>query len=135
VSALPAIRIAGLSKRFGTQTVLDGIDLDIAPGELFIVMGLSGTGKSVLLKHLIRLHNPDAGRIEVDGEDLAAMDEAAVIAYLKRVGMVFQHAALFDSMSAGDNVAFPLREQGDRSEVQICERVGFLLDKVRLGGA
>lgn len=130
----PAIRLVGLTKRFGTQTVLDGIDLDIARGELFVLMGLSGTGKSVLLKHLIRLHTPDAGRVEIEGEDLASKDERALIAYLKRVGMVFQHAALFDSMSAGDNIAFPLREQGDRSPAEIRERVDFLLDKVRLRG-
>lgn len=131
----PAIAIDGLCKRFGSQVVLDKLSFEIQPGELFIVMGLSGTGKSVTLKHLLRLIEPDAGSIRIDGQDLQQMSEAELVAYLKRVGMVFQNSALFDSMSSGDNVAFPLREHGQFSDAEIDARVDEMLRRVRLSHA
>lgn len=129
-----SIVIEGLVKRFGDQTVLDGLDVAIEPGEMFILMGLSGTGKSVTLKHLLRLIEPDAGRILIDGEDLAQMTPARLGDYLCRTGTVFQYAALFDSMTAADNIAFPLREHTDRSEADIAATVEDLLRRVQLEG-
>lgn len=131
----PAIVIQGLCKRFGAQIVLDQLNLEVQRGELFIVMGLSGTGKSVTLKHLLRLIEPDAGNIYIDGQNLQQMNEAELVAYLKRVGMVFQNSALFDSMSSGENIAFPLREHGQLSARQIEQRVDEMLQRVRLAHA
>lgn len=127
-----AIAIDGLCKKFGTLQVLDGLSFSIERGEMFIVMGLSGTGKSVTLKHLLRLIEPDAGTIAIDGQDLFAMDENELVGYLKRTGTVFQNSALFDSFSTGDNVAFPLREHTDLSEAEIADRVDDYLRRVRL---
>lgn len=130
-----AIRIAGLGKRFGTQTVLEGIDLDVRKGEIFAVMGLSGSGKSVLVKHLVGLHTIDEGDILIEGVSLKSMSPEARLAYLRRIGMVFQHAALFDSLTTGENVAFPLRERGEKDEAKIAARVAEMLAAVGLEGA
>lgn len=130
-----AIRIAGLSKRFGAQTVLEGIDLDVRKGEIFAVMGLSGSGKSVLVKHLVGLHSIDEGDILIEGVSLKNMSPEARLAYLRRIGMVFQHAALFDSLTTGENVAFPLRERGEKDEAKIAARVTEMLAAVGLEGA
>ncbi len=104
------MRTEGLHKRFGDNHVLQGISLDFPLGTTTVILGGSGSGKSVLMKHLIGLLHPDEGRVTVDGEDLAGVKGEALTRLRSKFGMVFQWAALFDSMTVLDNVAFPLRE-------------------------
>jgi phospholipid/cholesterol/gamma-HCH transport system ATP-binding protein len=129
------IRIRGLSKRLGKKQVLDGLDLEIPTGETWVVIGRSGTGKSVLLKHIIGLMKPDAGSIEIDGDDIAAMNESQINEVRKRFGMLFQSSALFDSLNVGDNVGLALREHRLMPEDKIRERVAERLDWVGLAGS
>ena len=117
------IRIQGLRKSFGGQPVLQGVDLDVATGEIMIIIGRSGGGKSVLLKHLLGLLRPDAGAVLVDGVDITKLRGPALEAVRRRYGVVFQGGALFDSMSVFDNVAFPLREKTNLSARDIAQRV------------
>ncbi len=129
----PKIRLEGVEKSFGSKRVLAGIDLDIERGESMVLIGGSGTGKSVLLKHMIGLLHPDAGRVLVDGQDLAQLDYREITDFRRRFGMAFQEGALFDSMSVHDNIAFPLRRAGwKRGEVE--DRVDRCLELVRLQG-
>jgi phospholipid/cholesterol/gamma-HCH transport system ATP-binding protein len=114
--------------------VLDGVDLDIASGESIVVMGRSGVGKSVLLKHIVRLMEPDSGTIEVDGDDITVMKEKELNAVRRRFGMLFQGAALFDSLTVGENVALPLREHLRWEEPRIRDRVRERLEWVGLSG-
>lgn len=134
MAAAPFIRIRGLVQRFGEREVLRGVDLDIHHGETIALLGGSGAGKSVLLKHLPGLLHPAAGRVEVDGVDISAMSERELGPVRNKVGMMFQNGALFDSLSVGENVAFPLRERGLTDEEELRGRVGRALDIVRLGG-
>ena len=117
------IRVQGLHKRFGPQEVLRGVDLDIATGEIMVVIGRSGGGKSVLLRHMIGLLRPDAGAVLVDGTDITRLRGRALDRVRERYGVVFQGGALFDSMSVWDNVAFPLREKSRLSAAEIQGRV------------
>lgn len=128
------IAIRGLRKRLGGRWVLDGVDLDIPDGKTVVVMGRSGTGKSVLLKHVIGLMQPDAGQIEVDGEPIVGLGEGELNRVRKRFGMLFQGAALFDSLSVGENVALPLREHTKLPDAEIRRRVAERLDWVGLEG-
>ena len=98
-----------LEKRFGEQTVLDGMSFRIENGESVAIIGRSGCGKSVLLKHLIGLLKPDAGEVLIDGENIVPMDERQLLRVRRKFGMLFQGAALFDSMTVAENVAFALR--------------------------
>lgn len=107
-SEVPKIRIRGLKKAFGTNVVLNGVDLDIARGESLVVIGGSGTGKSVLLKCILGLLAPDAGSIEVDGEETVGLPERDMDRVRRKFGMLFQSAALFDSLPVWENVAFGL---------------------------
>ena len=129
------IRIRGLSKRLGKKQVLSGLDLEIPTGETWVIIGRSGTGKSVLLKHIVGLMKPDQGSIEIDGDDIATMKEAEVNEVRKRFGMLFQGAALFDSLNVGDNVGLALREHRVMPEDKIRERVAQRLDWVGLAGS
>jgi phospholipid/cholesterol/gamma-HCH transport system ATP-binding protein len=104
------IEIRGLKKRLGRKQVLDGVDLDIEKGETLVVLGPSGTGKSVLLKHIIGLMDPDAGSIRIDGEEIVGLTDAEMNRVRRRFGMLFQSAALFDSMTVGENIALPMLE-------------------------
>lgn len=104
------IEIRNLVRRFGTQTVLNGINLDIAEGETMVIMGGSGCGKSTLLRHLIGSLQPSEGSIQILGEEIATVDEAGLDAVRKKFGILFQSGALFNSMSIADNIALPLRE-------------------------
>ena len=97
-----------LKKSFGTQLVLDGVDLRIESGESVAIIGRSGGGKSVLLKHLIALLQPDSGDVLINGESIVRMNERQLLRIREKFGMVFQSAALFDSMTVAENVAFPL---------------------------
>src|SRR5207249_770698 len=107
-----AIRVRNLHKWFGDQHVLRGVDLDVERGRINVIMGGSGQGKTLLLKHLVGLVRPDAGNIFLDDDDLAAIDDEERLARVRRkLGMVFQHAALFDSLTVYHNVAFPLLER------------------------
>ena len=126
------IRIQGLRKSFGSQPVLQGVDLDVATGEIMIIIGRSGGGKSVLLKHLLGLLRPDAGAVLVDGVDITKLRGVALEAVRRRYGVVFQGGALFDSMSVFDNVAFPLREKTNLAAGDIAQRVEEKLLQVGL---
>lgn len=128
------IRIRGLKKRLGSKQVLNGIDLDIPEGKTVVIMGRSGTGKSVLLKHIIGLMQPDEGQIEVDGEPIVGLGEHDLDKVRKRFGMLFQGAALFDSLTVGENVALPLREHTRLADAEVRRRVTERLDWVGLQG-
>ena len=125
------IRVEDLRKSFAGKMVLDGIDLSLSPGESLVVVGPSGTGKSVLLKHLIGLVRPDSGKVFVDGQDFWALSDRERTVVRKKFGMSFQEGALFDSMSVFENVAFPLRRSG-RPPAEIRDRVRECLEIVRL---
>lgn len=129
-----AIELRGVRKRFGAQDVLRGVDLDVRAGAITVVIGRSGTGKSVLLKHALGLLRPDAGTIRVGGDELTRMSDRALRAVRFRFGVVFQNAALFDSMDVYDNVAFPLREHTRLGEAQIRDKVEGMLAQVGLAG-
>lgn len=129
------IRVEGLHKSFGDNYVLRGIDLLFPQGTTTVILGGSGSGKSVLMKHLIGLLYPDQGRVLVDGEDITQLDGQKLTALRAKFGMVFQWAALFDSMTVLDNVAFPLREhRKDLSEEEIKTRVAEKLALFDLKG-
>jgi len=128
------IRIRGLKKRLGRKQVLDGVDLDVEQGETIVVLGRSGTGKSVLLKHVIGLMSADEGSIEVDGVELTGLGEDDLNAVRKRFGMLFQGAALFDSMTVGENVGLALREHLRLPAAEIRRRVAERLEWVGLQG-
>lgn len=131
----PVITVRDLRKRLGAVDVLRGISLEVMPQEIFVVMGPSGTGKTVLLRHLIGLLAPDAGEIFLWDAPVHALRGGDLDAVLLRIGVVFQSAALFDSMTVADNVAFPLRRHRAESEIKIRESVATLLDLVGLTGA
>jgi phospholipid/cholesterol/gamma-HCH transport system ATP-binding protein len=128
------IRVRGLRKSFGDKLVLDGVDLDVLDGESLVLIGGSGTGKSVLLKHMIALMVPDAGTVEVDGQVLGELSSRELTDFRRRFGMAFQEGALFDSMTVGENVAFPLRRQTKMSGDEIRQRVADALALVHLEG-
>ena len=126
------IQLRGVSKRLGTKQVLEGLDLDIPAGITLVILGRSGSGKSVLLKHIIGLMQPDEGTIHIDGEDIAHLKEAELDRVRRRFGMLFQGAALFDSLSVGENVALPMREHMKLPEAEIQHRVAERLSWVGL---
>ena len=123
----PSIVIRALRKTFGSQIVLDGIDLTIEPGKTVSILGQSGAGKSVLLKLIIGLQKPDSGSIRVHGEEITNANMEAVNKIRKTMGFLFQHAALYDSLSVEENVAFPLRRHTTMSAAQRGDRVQELL--------
>jgi phospholipid/cholesterol/gamma-HCH transport system ATP-binding protein len=128
------IHLRGLVKSFGSKRVLDGLDLDVAAGESLVIIGASGTGKSVTLKHIIGLLRPDSGTVEVDGVAIDELDNRAITDFRRRFGMAFQEGALFDSMNVFANVAFPLRRLSRKSPGEIRQRVEECLAMVRLKG-
>ena len=128
------IRIRGLRKRLGGRAVLDGVDLDIQDGECVVVIGRSGTGKSVLLKHILGLMTADEGSIQIDGVEIVGMSERELDEVRQKFGMLFQGAALFDSLTVGENVGLGLREHGRLSDDEIRKRVSERLDWVGLEG-
>ena len=128
------IQIRNLYKTFGRQQVLRGLTLDVATGEIMVVIGRSGGGKSVLLRHLIGLLRPDSGAVLVDGEDITRLRGSAFDKIRERYGVVFQGGALFDSMTVFDNVAFPLREKSRLGPPEIRTRVEEKLEQVGLTG-
>ncbi len=125
----------GISKAFGPKRIYDGLDLQVRRGETLTIIGGSGSGKSVLLKLLIGLLYPDQGHVWFEGQDVTTLGEAALRDVRRRVGMVFQSSALFDSLSVGENIAYPLREhRKGASDDEIAARVAKMLDMVNLPG-
>jgi phospholipid/cholesterol/gamma-HCH transport system ATP-binding protein len=126
----PYIEFKHVFKAFGPNRVLDDVSFDVLPGETVCILGRSGVGKSVSLHHIMGFLKPDSGRVIVAFEDITDYPEEELERIRKKVTMVFQNGALFDSLSVGENVAFPLRERGDLNEEQIYQIVDGLLDMV-----
>jgi len=130
----PFISYRNLHKSFGPKLVLKGLSLDVQAGETVVVVGGSGSGKSVLLRHTIGLMRPDSGDVYIEGREITRLDEKELIAIRRRVGMLFQAGALFDSMNVFDNIAFGLREIGEVDESEVSRRVHEKLAMVELEG-
>jgi len=128
------IKLENIYKSFGEKVVLDGVSLDIEKGESFVILGGSGTGKSVMLKHIIGILAPDKGKVYIDGNDVTHYSREQWFEIRKRFGMSFQEAALFDFMSVFENVAFPIRRHTKLSEKEIERRVAECLEMVGLSG-
>jgi phospholipid/cholesterol/gamma-HCH transport system ATP-binding protein len=126
------IKIINLVKSFNGQKVLDGINLEMPTGQITVVIGKSGVGKSVLLKHIIGLLKPDSGQIIVDGQDIALLRGRALQDFKRRYAVLFQGGALFDSLSVFENIAFPLREKTRLPEAEIAKRVRERLTQMSL---
>lgn len=128
------IEVRNLSKSFGAHEVLEDVSFSIARGESVVIIGRSGGGKSVLLKHLIALLKPDAGEVLINGENIVPLNERQLLPVRHKFGMLFQAAALFDSMTVAENVAFAFRRDRKLPEQEIAERVAHVLDLVDLPG-
>lgn len=126
------IRYEGVCKRFGPKVVLQDLDLSVRRGETLVIMGPSGIGKSVTLRHAVGLMHPDRGRVLVEGHDLATIDPEPLAGLRKRMGYLFQDGALINWLSVGENVALPLRENTDLSDAEIRERVEHKLALVQM---
>ncbi len=130
-----AIRITNLCKAFGSQAVLDGVDLQVLRGETLVVLGRSGTGKSVLLRLLIGLQQPDSGSIQVLGQEITGLPENPLYEIRKKVGFVFQNSALYDSLTVAENVEFPLKYHGRMTAGQRRDRAIEILTQVGMDKA
>jgi phospholipid/cholesterol/gamma-HCH transport system ATP-binding protein len=130
----PAVVLQGLHRSFGRQVVLDGIDLTVQSGETLAVLGRSGTGKSVLLKLIIGLQKPDSGSILIHGEEITLLQLDALNELRKKMGFLFQHAALYDSLTVEQNIAFPLKRHTKMTESEQGDRVKELLAGVGMEG-
>lgn len=130
----PLIAVRDLVQKIGRQEILRGFSLDIHRGETLVLLGKSGGGKSVFLRHLIGLMKPVSGRILFEGRDIAQLNERELEPVRRKIGMLFQDGALFDSMTVHDNVAFPLRERGERNEKTIIRKVHDALALVNMNG-
>ena len=130
----PAIAFDRVRKAFGPTVVLDGVSYEVPRGSSLAILGRSGTGKSVSLKLIVGLLEPDSGSVRVLGQEPAKLDPDALSALRRRMGFLFQNSALFDSIDVFDNLAFPLRRHGRGTESEIRERVETLLEQVRLPG-
>ncbi len=130
----PIIRVRGVHQSFGNKHVLRGVDLDIFPGETVCMLGASGGGKTVLVKHMLGLMTPAKGSIQIDGVEIAHMDERKLGPIRKKLGIMFQNGALFDSMSVAQNIAFPLVEAGVTDIDKLNAKVAEVLEIVQLPG-
>lgn len=130
----PLFVVRDLRKSYGAKVVLAGLDFQVERGECLVILGRSGSGKSVTLRLLVGLDPPDGGSIRYDGQELVGLSERELLPVRRRVAMLFQGGALFDSMSVFENLAFPLREHRAASEPELARRVTELLDLVRLPG-
>jgi phospholipid/cholesterol/gamma-HCH transport system ATP-binding protein len=128
------IEVRNLQRSFGANKILDGVSFQIEKGESVVIIGRSGGGKSVLLKHLIGLLQPDAGQVLIDGEDIVSMNERELLRVRHKFGMLFQGAALFDSMTVAENVAFAFRRDRSMAESEIARKVAEVLEMVDLPG-
>ena len=134
VDSAAMIAVRGLVKNIGRQEILRGIDLTVVKGETLVIIGRSGGGKSVLLKNLIGLMQPDSGEIWIDGQNIIGLSERKLAAIRRKVGILFQGGALFDSMTVEENIAFPLREAGERNSNVIRQKVKEMLEVIELEG-
>jgi phospholipid/cholesterol/gamma-HCH transport system ATP-binding protein len=134
-SVTPAVETRNLHKAFGVSRILNGVDLRVPEGSIAAIMGPSGTGKSVLIKHILGLSKPDAGEVLVRGRALSRMSRGEVIAMRRDIGVMFQDGALFSSMTVYDNVAFPLRQHTDYNDSEVHEIAMEHLEKVGLAHA
>jgi len=130
----PAVEFVDVRKSFGGRTVLSGASLRVEKGETMVVLGPSGTGKSVLLRHINGLTKPEAGQVFVEGQDIVPLSEEDLVPIRLKVSMLFQGGALFDSMNVHDNIAFPMREHTEMTEEEIRHRVAEKLEMVGLPG-
>ena len=128
------IEVRRLAKRLGGEEILRGVELTVHKGETLAIIGRSGGGKSVLLKHLIGLMTPDAGEVWIDGENIIGLTERQLAAIRRKVGILFQSGALFDSMTVEENIAFPLEEAGERDRAKMAEKVREMLEVIELEG-
>src|SRR5437870_3331586 len=128
------IEVRDLSKSFGSHPVLEGVSLRIEKGESVVIIGRSGGGKSVLLKHLIGLIKPDAGQVLIEGENIVPMNERQLLHVRQKFGMLFQGAALFDSLDVAGNVAFAFRRDRSLPELEVARKVSEVLELVDLPG-
>jgi phospholipid/cholesterol/gamma-HCH transport system ATP-binding protein len=127
------IRFDSVSKSFGSRTVLKDVSFSVAAGTTFVLLGRSGTGKSVTLKLICGLLKPDSGSVIVNGEDITTLEGSELASTRKRMGFLFQSAALFDSISVGENVAFPLRRHTHKTDAEIRGQAQSILEKLGLG--
>src|SRR5213083_3191665 len=130
----PMIKVRSLTKKIGQQEILCGVDLEVRMGETLAIIGRSGGGKSVLLKHLVGLMEPDGGEIWIQGQNIIGMNERQLGAIRQKVGILFQGGALFDSMTVEDNIAFPLREAGERDANILRSKVAEMLEVMEMEG-
>src|SRR5438067_8522687 len=130
----PMIAVRSVLKKIGQQEILRGVDLKISSSETLAIIGRSGGGKSVLLKHLVGLMEPDGGEIWIQGQNIIGMNERQLRAIRRKVGILFQGGALFDSMSVADNIAFPLREAGERDPKILRSKVTEMLEVMEMEG-
>ena len=130
----PMIAVRSLAKKIGQQEILRGVDLEVWTGETLAIIGRSGGGKSVLLKHLVGLMEPDAGEIWIQGQNIIGLNERQLGAIREKVGILFQGGALFDSMTVEDNIAFPLREAGERDAKILHSKVAEMLEVMEMEG-
>jgi len=130
--SVPAVRLDHVTKSFGSRRVLDDVSFDVSPGRGFVILGRSGTGKSVTLRHVIGLMQPDGGRVFVGGDEISALGGPELSRVRRKIGFLFQNAALFDSITVGENVAFPLRRHTRLKDPEIRERARARLAEVGL---
>ena len=130
----PMIAVSALAKKIGQQEILRGVNLEVPSGETLAIIGRSGGGKSVLLKHIVGLMQPDTGEIWIDGQNITGMNERELGAVRQKVGILFQGGALFDSMTVEDNIAFPLREAGERDPKVLRTKVQEMLEVMEMEG-
>jgi phospholipid/cholesterol/gamma-HCH transport system ATP-binding protein len=128
------IAVRSVVKRIGQQEILRGVDLEVKTGETLVIIGRSGGGKSVLLKHLVGLMMPDVGEIWIDGHNIIGMNERQLGAIRKKIGILFQSGALFDSMTVEENIAFPLREAGEKDPKVLHTKVEEMLEVIEMEG-
>lgn len=128
------IKIVDLYKSFENKQVLKGLNLEIEAGETMVIIGQSGSGKSVLLKHIIGIMRPDRGQVFIDGQEISALPDEEIMKLSRKFGMLFQGAALFDSMTVAENVAFGLRRHTRLSESEVQQLVRTSLEQVGLRG-
>jgi phospholipid/cholesterol/gamma-HCH transport system ATP-binding protein len=133
-SPSPMIAVRGLKKSLGRQEILRGVEMQVAAGETLVIIGRSGGGKSVLLKNLIGLMQPNEGEIWIDGQSIIGLSERRLAAIRRIVGILFQGGALFDSMTVEENIAFPLREAGERDGRVIEQKIAEMLEVIELEG-
>ncbi len=128
------IVVRSLRKKIGQQEILRGVDLEVRAGETLVLIGRSGGGKTVLLKHMIGLMEPDSGEILIHGQNIVGLNERQLGAIREKVGILFQGGALFDSMTVEDNIAFPLREAGERDPKVVHSRIAEMLEVTEMEG-